>query len=75
MATDTSVLTALGNDFDFDNVFKRQVEALVRPIDIVWALSVSGSSLNVIRGLQAAKLICHNMIGFTSILGQEMLFY
>ena len=55
LTTDTSALTAIGNDFGFDALFARQVEALCRAGDIAIGISTSGNSENVIRGLQAAR--------------------
>lgn len=55
LTTDTSALTAIGNDFGFEELFARQVDALARPGDVVIGISTSGTSPNVIRGLQAAK--------------------
>ncbi len=55
LATDTSSLTAIGNDFGFDDLFARQVEALVGKDDVVIAISTSGNSENIIRALHAAK--------------------
>jgi D-sedoheptulose 7-phosphate isomerase len=55
LTTDTSALTAIGNDLGFDNLFARQVEALGRAGDVAIGISTSGNSENVIRGLQAAK--------------------
>ncbi len=55
LTTDTSLLTACGNDLGFDEVFARQVEALVRPGDLLVLHSTSGESPNVIRAAQAAK--------------------
>ncbi|MDP6785901.1 MAG: SIS domain-containing protein [Rhodospirillales bacterium] len=55
LTTDSSSLTAIGNDYGFDDLFARQVEALVRPSDVVIAISTSGNSENVIRGLAAAR--------------------
>jgi len=55
LTTDTSALTAIGNDFGFDALFARQLEALCRAGDIAIGLSTSGNSENVIRGLQAAS--------------------
>jgi D-sedoheptulose 7-phosphate isomerase len=52
--TDTSALTACANDFGFDAVFARQVEALCRPGDVVVGISTSGNSANVVRGLEFA---------------------
>lgn len=65
LTTDTSVLTAVGNDLGAEEVFRRQVEALVRPEDVVWALSVSGTSPNVIAALAAAREAGATCIGFT----------
>ncbi|WP_255448604.1 D-sedoheptulose 7-phosphate isomerase [Telmatospirillum sp. J64-1] len=55
LTTDTSLLTAAANDFSFDEVFARQVEALCRPGDVVIGISTSGNSPNVLRALEAAK--------------------
>ncbi len=55
LTTDTSILTALGNDYGFENIFERQVEALVGKEDIVIGISTSGKSENVIRALKKAK--------------------
>ena len=53
--TDTSSLTAIGNDFGFDDIFARQVDALVTDKDIVIGISTSGNSENIIRGLKKSK--------------------
>ncbi len=55
LTTDTSILTATANDFSFDEIFSRQVEALARPGDVVIGISTSGKSPNVVKALQAAK--------------------
>ncbi|MFB3891563.1 MAG: SIS domain-containing protein [Phycisphaerae bacterium] len=55
LTTDTSVLTAVGNDMSFDDVFARQVDAIVNKGDVVVGMSTSGNSPNVIKALQAAK--------------------
>ena len=55
LTTDTSILTAVGNDFGFDEVFARQVDALVRSGDLVVGLSTSGNSPNVVKALVAAR--------------------
>jgi len=55
LTTDTSTLTAIGNDFGFDDLFARQVEALCRSGDVTIGISTSGNSENVIRALQAAR--------------------
>ncbi len=72
LTTDTSTLTAVSNDFGFEQVFSRQVEALVTKRDIVWALSVSGRSANVIRALQTARKLGATIIGFTGKSGGGM---
>ena len=55
LTTDTSALTAIGNDYGFERVFARQLEALGRPGDIALGISTSGNSPNVLRGLEAAN--------------------
>lgn len=55
LSTDTSVLTAAANDFGFERVFARQVEALGRPDDVAFGISTSGVSANVLRGIEAAS--------------------
>lgn len=55
LTTDTSILTAVGNDWDFRDVFARQVRALARPLDLVVGISTSGRSPNVVRALEAAR--------------------
>ena len=57
LTTDTSILTALGNDYGFETVFSRQVEALCRPEDVLVGLSTSGNSENVCRALERAREI------------------
>lgn len=65
LTTDTSVLTALANDFGFERVFERQVEALVRAGDVVVALSTSGSSPNVVSAVRAARRLGARTIALT----------
>ncbi|MGK2906350.1 MAG: D-sedoheptulose-7-phosphate isomerase, partial [Desulfuromonadales bacterium] len=55
LTTDTSILTAVGNDYGFAEVFKRQVDALAEPGDVVIGLSTSGYSVNVEKAMQAAR--------------------
>lgn len=55
LTTDTSILTAVGNDFGFENIFSRQCESLVSKGDIIIAISTSGNSSNVINGIKTAK--------------------
>jgi len=55
LTADTSVLTSIGNDYAYDRVFARQVEALGRPGDVAFGISTSGASPNVVLGLDAAR--------------------
>ncbi len=55
LTTDSSILTAIGNDYDFTVVFAKQVEALGQPGDILLAISTSGNSANVIAAIEAAR--------------------
>ena len=64
LTTDTSMLTAIGNDYGFDDLFARQVEALCRPGDVVIGISTSGNSENVIRALEAARTLDAVAAGF-----------
>jgi len=57
LTTDTSILTSIGNDSSFDNVFERQVRALGRKGDVALAISTSGNSPNVLRAVEAAREI------------------
>jgi len=65
LAADTAALTSIGNDHDFDHIFARQVEALGRPNDMLWALSTSGRSANVIRACETAKSLGMRILCFT----------
>ena len=65
LTTDTSVMTAIGNDFDFDRVFARQVEALMGPGDLLVALSTSGSSPNILEAVKMARQRGAKSVGFT----------
>jgi D-sedoheptulose 7-phosphate isomerase len=55
LTTDSSILTSIGNDSGFDQVFSRQVEALGRPGDLLVAISTSGNSVNVVRAVEAGR--------------------
>jgi D-sedoheptulose 7-phosphate isomerase len=55
LTTDTSLLTSIANDYSFDRVFVRQIEALGRPGDVAMGISTSGASASVVRGLEAAR--------------------
>ncbi|HON93009.1 MAG TPA: SIS domain-containing protein [Sedimentisphaerales bacterium] len=72
LSTDTSVLTCIGNDYDYPSVFSRQVEALVRPGDILWAFSTSGSSPNVLKAADAAKRKGACVLAFTGRIDSKL---
>ncbi|MBI4642729.1 MAG: D-sedoheptulose 7-phosphate isomerase [Deltaproteobacteria bacterium] len=55
LTTDTSILTAVANDYDFSEVFAKQLQALGRPGDVAWGISTSGGSPNVLQGLKKAR--------------------
>jgi D-sedoheptulose 7-phosphate isomerase len=57
LTTDTSILTAVGNDYDFQQIFAKQVRALGRAGDLALGISTSGNSPNVVEGLQAARAL------------------
>ena len=65
LSTDTSVVTCIANDYSYEKVFARQVEALVRKADILWAFSTSGASANVIAAAEAAKKKGACVVAFT----------
>ena len=72
LTTDTSVLTAVGNDYGFEQVFVRQVRALGRKGDIAFALSTSGNSSNVLRATEAAEELGMVTIGLTGRDGGQL---
>jgi D-sedoheptulose 7-phosphate isomerase len=72
LTTDTSALTALANDYDFDKVFARQVEALARTGDCLIAISTSGNSPNVIAAAMAARSAGCRVIAMTGAAGKKL---
>ncbi len=72
LTTDSSILTAVGNDYGYDYVFARQIEALARQGDRFWALSTSGHSANILRAIQAAQERGVGVVGFTGGDGGKM---
>jgi len=72
LTTDTSALTALSNDFGYEHVFARQVEALGREGDILVALSTSGESANVIKAAEAAHKLGCRIIALTGRSGEPL---
>ena len=73
LTTDTSILTCLANDYSFDSVFERQVNAHVRKGDVLIALSTSGNSPNVLRAVTAAKKRGAVTLGFSGRGGGKLL--
>ena len=65
LTTDTSILTAVGNDYGFEHIFSRQVEALCLKNDVVIGISTSGNSKNVVKGLEKANALGAITIGLT----------
>ena len=72
LTTDTSFLTARGNDYGFDTIFSRQLEALGRPGDLLWAYTTSGNSKNVLAAPETARRLGIKTIGFTGRSGGKM---
>jgi D-sedoheptulose 7-phosphate isomerase len=72
LTTDTSLLTALGNDYTFDIIYARQVQALVRAGDVVIGISTSGNSPNVLKGLEEAKKLKAWTAGLTGMSGGKL---
>ncbi|MCW5579975.1 MAG: D-sedoheptulose 7-phosphate isomerase [Luteimonas sp.] len=72
LTTDTSILTAIGNDYGYDYTFARQVEALGQAGDVLVAISTSGRSKNILRALDAADGKGVKVIGFTGAGGGDM---
>jgi len=72
LSTDTSALTAISNDYGFENVFARQVQALARRGDTVVAISTSGNSPNVLEGIRAARKAGAGVIGLAGAGGGAM---
>ena len=68
LTTDSSALTAIGNDYGFESIFSRQVEALGRPGDLLVAISTSGNSPNIIRAVESAKELGLKTLG---LLGRD----
>lgn len=72
LTTDTSILTSVGNDYGYDYIFARQVEALCRPEDLVIGITTSGNSANVVRAMEAAKEIGATTVGLTGGSGGKL---
>ncbi len=72
LTTDTSILTAIGNDFSFDTIFSRQIEALGAPGDVFLGISTSGNSKNILAALHQAREQGLTTVGFTGNGGGQM---
>lgn len=72
LTVDSSILTAIGNDYGYDYVFARQIEALGQAGDVFFAYSTSGNSANIIRALEAAKAKQVSRVGLTGNRGGAM---
>ncbi len=72
LTTDTSVLTSICNDYDFEQIFSRQVEAHGQPGDILFAISTSGHSENILAAVQQAKRKGLHVVGLTGATGGKL---
>jgi D-sedoheptulose 7-phosphate isomerase len=72
LSTDTSILTSVGNDYGFEEIFRRQVEGLVEKGDILWALSTSGASSNILAAARLAKDKGAKVLAFTGRSNSEL---
>jgi D-sedoheptulose 7-phosphate isomerase len=72
LTTDTSVLTAIANDYGYDQIFERQIEALCRPGDVVIGISTSGNSQNVCAALQKARELNASTVAMTGWTGGHL---
>ena len=72
LTVDTSILTAIGNDYDYENVFERQLEAIAQPGDVFFAMSTSGNSKNILKALRVAPKLGVKTIGISGNGGGQM---
>ena len=72
LTTDTSILTAIGNDYDFNAIFSKQVQAIGAPGDVLLAITTSGNSANVLAAVDAAHAKDMAVIGLTGRSGGKM---
>jgi D-sedoheptulose 7-phosphate isomerase len=72
LTTDTSAITAIGNDYEYDYIFERQVEAIANPGDLLIGISSTGNSANVIRAFNMGKSIGCKTLGFSGKGGGKM---
>lgn len=72
LTTDTSILTSVGNDYGYEYIFARQIEALCRPEDLAIGITTSGNSANVVNAMQVAKEIGAATVGLTGGTGGKL---
>ena len=72
LTTDTSILTAIGNDYSYDNIFERQIEALGQAGDVFLGISTSGNSRNILKALDLSRKLGITTIGFSGRDGGKM---
>jgi D-sedoheptulose 7-phosphate isomerase len=72
LTTDTSALTAIGNDYGIEQIFARQVRGLARPGDVLIAMTTSGRSPNILAALQTARDLGVTTVGFTGTKGESL---
>ena len=72
LSVNTSCVTAIGNDYGFDRVFARQIEAFGRPGDVAIGISTSGNSSNVLTGLETARRLGMSTVALTGASGEKM---
>ena len=72
LTTDTSILTSVGNDYGYDYIFARQIEALCRPEDVVIGITTSGNSSNVVKAIIEANAIGATTVGLTGGSGGKL---
>lgn len=72
LSTDTSILTSVGNDYGFEQIFSRQVEALCRPEDVLVGISTSGNSPNVVRAIKVGQAIGARTVAMTGAGGGKL---
>lgn len=72
LTTDTSIITSIGNDYDFSEIFSKQIRAIGQEGDVAWGISTGGTSSNVVKGLETAKKLGMITIGLTGKDGGEL---
>jgi D-sedoheptulose 7-phosphate isomerase len=65
LSTDTSIITSIGNDYDYNEIFSKQIKAIGKKHDIAWGISTSGNSANVVDALSVAREMALTTIGMT----------